>query len=81
MTAQLERLVQDANELDTYMNKIKKKGKTDLLGKLNIKKQFLTRTIAEFKQLEMQQEIKRSASYDQLTILRISNAHLYYEEY
>ena len=54
MTALLERLGQDANELDTYMNKIKKKGNSDLLSKLNVKKQFLTRTIAEFKQLEMQ---------------------------
>ena len=54
MTAQLERLVQDANELDTYINKITKKGKTDLLSKLTTKKQFLTRTIAEFKQLERQ---------------------------
>lgn len=63
MTAQLERLVQDANELDTYMNKIKKKGNTDLLSKLNVKKQFLTRTIAEFKQLEMQQEIKSVSQF------------------
>ena len=54
MTAQLERLVQDANELHTYMNKIKKKGNTDLLSKLNVKKHFLTPTIAEFKQLKMQ---------------------------
>ena len=54
MTAQLERLKQDALELDTYINKIKKRGKTDLLSKLNVKKQFLSQALAWLQYIDMQ---------------------------
>ena len=54
MTAQLERLKQDALEFDTYINKIKKRGKTDLLSKLNVKKQFLSQALAGLQYIDMQ---------------------------
>jgi phage shock protein A len=50
MTAQLERLIQDSKQLEAYIVKVKRKGKTDLASKLSKKQQFLNQTIAEFKQ-------------------------------
>lgn len=54
MTAQLERLIEDSKQLDAYISKIEQRGKQELLTKLNQKKQFLNRTIAEFTELVMQ---------------------------
>jgi hypothetical protein len=50
MTAQLERLIEDSNQLQTYITKVQKKGRTDLVPKLNQKLYFLDQTIAEFRQ-------------------------------
>lgn len=50
MTAQLERLIEDSNQLQTYITKVQNKGRTDLVPKLNQKLHFLDRTIAEFRQ-------------------------------
>jgi len=54
MTAQLERLIEDSNQLQAYIQKVEKKGKPDLVSKLSVKQQFLNRTIAEFRQHTMQ---------------------------
>lgn len=50
MTAQLERLIQDSKQLEAYIAKVRKKGKSDLASKLSLKQQFLNQTIAEFRQ-------------------------------
>lgn len=54
MTSQLERLIEDAKQLDNYIQKIQKKGKTDLVNKLSRKRTFLNGVIAEYKQRVMQ---------------------------
>ena len=41
MTAQLERLNRDVIELDTYINKLKKRGRIDIIPKMMKKKLFL----------------------------------------
>jgi hypothetical protein len=53
MTAQLERLNRDVIELDTYINKLKKRGRIDIIPKMMKKKLFLMNHIAE-KQQQMQ---------------------------
>ena len=60
MTAQFERLEQDVVELETYIQKLKRRKRVDegLITKLNKKKEFLINHITE-KQLTMQQEICR----------------------
>jgi len=50
MTSQLERLLNDIEELNLYMDRVKKKGKNDLVNKLSRKRQFLENTIAEYQQ-------------------------------
>jgi len=54
MTAQLERLIEDSNQLQAYIQKVEKMGKPDLVSKLSVKQEFLNRTIAEFRQHNMQ---------------------------
>lgn len=54
MTTQLERLQQDARELDAYISKLKTKGKTDLIKKLTSKREFINRHIEVNKQVTMQ---------------------------
>lgn len=55
MTAQFERLEQDVVELETYIQKLRKRKRVDegLITKLNKKKEFLINHITE-KQLTMQ---------------------------
>jgi len=55
MTAQFERLNQDVNELETYIQKLKKRKRVNesLISKLKKKKEFLINHITE-KQLQMQ---------------------------
>lgn len=50
MTSQLERLIQDAKELDFYIKRVQKKGKSDLVAKLSRKREFLGNYIAEYQQ-------------------------------
>jgi hypothetical protein len=50
MTAQLERLLEDSKQLQSYISKVEEKGKTELVSKLNQKRLFLDQTIAEFRQ-------------------------------
>lgn len=54
MTSQLNRLIEDAKQLDTYINKVKEKGKTDLVNKLSRKRTYLNKVIAEYQQQVMQ---------------------------
>jgi phage shock protein A len=54
MTSQLERLKQDAKELENYINKVQQKGKTDLVNKLSRKRTYLNRVIAEYQQQVVQ---------------------------
>ena len=54
MTAQLDRLIEDSKQLQAYIKKVEKKGKSDLVSKLSLKQQFLNRTIAEFRQHTVQ---------------------------
>ena len=54
MTAQLERLIEDSKQLQAYINKVKSKGRKDLVTKLTRKQQFLNRVIAEYKEPLMQ---------------------------
>lgn len=56
MTAQLERLNRDVIELETYINKLKKRGRLDIIPKMMKKKVFLMNHIAE-KHQQMQQEV------------------------
>lgn len=44
---QLERLQNDLSELETYINKVRKKGNKDLVSKLKRKYNFLHSRIAE----------------------------------
>ena len=44
---QLERLKQDSKELDCYIRRMQKKGKTDLAYKLAKKQVYLNQTIVE----------------------------------
>lgn len=50
MTAQLERLIEDSKQLQTYISKVQERGKIDLVTKLNQKQHFLDQTIAEIRQ-------------------------------
>ena len=54
MTAQLERLIEDSNQLQTYIEKVKQKGRSDLVSKLCTKQQFLNETIDELRLRVMQ---------------------------
>jgi len=51
MTAQFERLEQDVNKLENYIQKLKKRKRVDdsLITKLNRKKEFLINHITEKK--------------------------------
>lgn len=44
---QIERLKQDSNELNFYIQRMKKKGRDDLVYKLAKKQAFLNQTIEE----------------------------------
>ena len=44
---QLERLKKDSSQLDYYIQKMKKKGKSDLVYKLAKKQEYLNQTIVE----------------------------------
>lgn len=44
---QLERLKKDSNELDFYIQRMRKKGRDDLVYKLAKKQTFLNQTIVE----------------------------------
>lgn len=44
---QIERLKQDSNELNYYIQRMKKKGRDDLVYKLGKKQAFLNQTIQE----------------------------------
>lgn len=44
---QVERLKQDSNELNYYIQRLKKKGRDDLVYKLSKKQAFLNQTIEE----------------------------------
>lgn len=44
---QIERLKQDSNELNYYIQRLKKKGRDDLVYKLAKKQAFLNQTIEE----------------------------------
>jgi cell division protein FtsB len=50
LTAQFDRLKQDVIELETYITKLKKKGKTDLATKISRKREYLKDYIAEKQQ-------------------------------
>lgn len=50
MTAQFDRLKQDVIELDNYIDKLKKRGRNDLVGKLRQKREYLVKYIAEKQQ-------------------------------
>lgn len=54
MTSQLKRLQQDVEELENYMEKVQKRGKKDLVGKLTRKLHFLQNTIAGHDKQAMQ---------------------------
>lgn len=45
---QIERLKNDSRELDNYIHRLRKKGRTNLAHKLSKKQQFLNQTIAEY---------------------------------
>jgi phage shock protein A len=45
---QIERLKNDSRELDNYIHRLRKKGRTDLAHKLLVKKEFLNQSIAEY---------------------------------
>jgi|TARA_A200000113_G_C8661399_1_gene289238 hypothetical protein len=45
---QIERLKNDSRELDNYIHRLKKKGKSHLAHKLSTKQAFINQTIAEF---------------------------------
>lgn len=44
---QLDRLKNDLNELDNYISKVQRRGKTDLVSKLTKKREFLSLRLAE----------------------------------
>ena len=46
---QLERLKRDSHELDNYIQRLKKKGRNDLVYKLAKKQAFLNQTIVDQK--------------------------------
>lgn len=50
MTAQFDRLNQDVIELENYITKLKRKGKTDLASKISRKREYLKNYIAEKQQ-------------------------------
>ena len=43
---QIERLKNDSRELDNYIHRLRKKGRTNLAHKMSMKKEFLNQTIA-----------------------------------
>jgi hypothetical protein len=45
---QIERLKNDSRELDNYIHRLHKKGRTSLAQKMSAKKEFLNQTIAEY---------------------------------
>ena len=45
---QIERLKNDSRELDNYIHRLRKKGRTNLAHKMSMKKEFLNQTIAEY---------------------------------
>lgn len=47
LTAQFDRLKQDVIELEDYIAKVKQRGKTDLVGKLTRKREYLKNYITE----------------------------------
>ena len=51
MTAQLERLIQDSNQLSDYISKLQERGNIARVEKLTHKKQFLNDVIAEMQHL------------------------------
>jgi len=51
MPAQLERLKQDIVELEAYIQKLEKRGKTTLIPKIKRKRDYLENHIAEKLQL------------------------------
>jgi len=44
---QLDRLKNDLEELDNYISKVRKRGKTDIVSKLTKKREFLSSRLAE----------------------------------
>jgi len=48
---QIERLKNDSRELDNYIHRLRKKGRTNLAHKMSMKKEFLNQTIAEYESL------------------------------
>jgi len=48
---QLERLKQDSKELEFYIRRVTKKGRSDLAYKLKKKQAFLNQTIVETQQM------------------------------
>jgi translation initiation factor 2 beta subunit (eIF-2beta)/eIF-5 len=47
ISAQIERLKRDSRELTTYGKKLEKKGRTDLVHKIMLKKKFIDQHIAD----------------------------------
>ena len=45
---QIERLKNDYRELDNYIHRLRKKGRTNLAHKLSMKKEVLNQTIVEY---------------------------------
>lgn len=50
---QIERLKNDSRELDNYIHRLRKKGRTDLAHKLSKKQSFLNQTITEYESLTL----------------------------
>ena len=50
---QIERLKNDSRELDNYIHRLRKKGRTDLAHKLSKKQSFLNQTIIEYESLTL----------------------------
>jgi|MDSY01.2.fsa_nt_gb hypothetical protein len=47
ISAQIERLKRDSRELTTYSKKLAKKGRSDLVHKIMLKKEFIDQHIAD----------------------------------
>lgn len=45
---QIERLKNDSREIDNYIHRLRKKGRTNLAHKLSMKKELINQTIAEY---------------------------------
>lgn len=45
---QIERLKNDSRELDQYIHRLHRKGRTNLAHKMSVKKEILNQTIAEY---------------------------------